>query len=81
MDLHTLSLAQASRLLGERKISACELTRSFLARIDALDPGIRSFIFVDRSGAMAQADAADQQIASGSHAPLTGIPVALKDLL
>jgi aspartyl-tRNA(Asn)/glutamyl-tRNA(Gln) amidotransferase subunit A len=81
MDLHTLSLAKASRLLGERKISACELTRSFLARIDALDPGIRSFIFVDRSGAMAQAKAADQQIASGSHAPLTGIPVALKDLL
>ena len=81
MDLHALSLAQASRLLGEKKISSCELTQAFLARIKTHDPALNSFIFVDPSGAMAQAEAADQKIASGCHTPLTGIPLALKDLL
>jgi aspartyl-tRNA(Asn)/glutamyl-tRNA(Gln) amidotransferase subunit A len=81
MDLHTLSLAQASRLLGEKKISSCELTRAFLARIDAHDPDLNCFISVDEPGAMARAAAADRQIAAGNHTVFTGIPMALKDLL
>jgi aspartyl-tRNA(Asn)/glutamyl-tRNA(Gln) amidotransferase subunit A len=76
MDLHTLSLAQASRLLGEKKISSCELTRAFLARIDTHDPDLNCFVSVDASAAMAQAQAADQQIAAGNHAVFTGIPMA-----
>ncbi|MDT8378520.1 MAG: Asp-tRNA(Asn)/Glu-tRNA(Gln) amidotransferase subunit GatA [Desulfotignum sp.] len=81
MDLHTLSLAQTSRLLGEKKISSTELTRAFLARIDTSDPTLKCFITVDASEAMAQAASADRQIAQGNHTVFTGIPMALKDLL
>jgi aspartyl-tRNA(Asn)/glutamyl-tRNA(Gln) amidotransferase subunit A len=81
MELHALSLAQASRLLGEKKISATELTRAFLARIETHDKTFNSFITKDASDALAQAESADREIASGNHGVFTGIPVALKDLL
>jgi len=81
MELHALSLAQASRLLGEKKISATELTKAFLARIETHDKTFNSFITRDASDALAQAECADREIASGNHGVFTGIPVALKDLL
>ncbi|MEX1300988.1 MAG: amidase, partial [Desulfotignum sp.] len=81
MELHALSLAQASRLLREKKISAMELTRAFLARIETHDTTLNSFITQDVSEALAQAESADREIAAGNHCVFTGIPVALKDLL
>jgi aspartyl-tRNA(Asn)/glutamyl-tRNA(Gln) amidotransferase subunit A len=81
MDLHALSLAQASRLLGEKKISSTELTRAFLTRIETHDNTFNSFISMDPSDALARAGSADREIAAGNHRTLTGIPVALKDLL
>jgi aspartyl-tRNA(Asn)/glutamyl-tRNA(Gln) amidotransferase subunit A len=81
MDLHALTLAQASRLLGEKKISAMELTRAFLARIETHDTTLNCFITRDASDALAQAESADREIAAGNHCVFTGIPVALKDLL
>lgn len=81
MELHALSLAQASRLLGEKKISATELTSAFLARIETHDKTFNSFITRDASDALARAEWADREIASGNHGVFTGIPVALKDLL
>ena len=81
MDLHALSLAQASRLLGEKKISSTELTRAFLTRIETHDKTFNSFITMDPSDALSRAEAADREIAAGNHRAFTGIPVALKDLL
>lgn len=81
MELHALSLARASRLLGEKKISSTELTRAFLARIGTHDQALNSFISWDASDALARAGSADREIASGNHQTFTGIPVALKDLL
>ena len=81
MELHALSLAQASRLLGEKKISATELTKAFLARIETHDKTFNSFITRDASDALVQAESADREIASGNHGVFTGIPLALKDLL
>ncbi|MCF8125715.1 MAG: Asp-tRNA(Asn)/Glu-tRNA(Gln) amidotransferase subunit GatA, partial [Desulfotignum sp.] len=81
MDLHELTLAEASRLLGKKKISSRELTRAFLERIDTHDKTFNCFISVDKSDAMAQARVADKQIASENQTVLTGIPMALKDLL
>ena len=78
MSLQTLkSLADA---LAHKKISSRELVTDTLARIEAHNPAINAFITVDRDGALAAADAADQAIAAGSAGPLAGVPIAHKDL-
>jgi aspartyl-tRNA(Asn)/glutamyl-tRNA(Gln) amidotransferase subunit A len=56
-----------------------ELTRRYLERIDRHGE-LNAFINVDRERALAQARSADEQIASGKAGPLTGIPLAHKDI-
>ena len=74
------SLTELGAALGERKISSVELTTLFLDRIEALNPSLNAFITVDRDGALAAARAADARLAAGTAGPLTGIPVAHKDV-
>ena len=81
MDLHDLSIEEAHRRLAKREIGSRELTRSVLDRIAAVEPRVDAFLAVTAEEALRQADAADRAIASGSCRPLTGIPVALKDVL
>ena len=73
-------LAELSRRLRAREISSVELTQSYLDRIAARDREINAFITVDPERSLAQARAADERIARGDVQPLTGIPVAHKDL-
>tara|TARA_R110000822_G_scaffold82153_13_gene194515 strand:+ start:10061 stop:11518 length:1458 start_codon:yes stop_codon:yes gene_type:complete len=78
--MHTSSLKKLSEGLRAREFSSRELTQHFLARIDALDRQINSFITVTAERALSQADAADRRIAKGTATALTGIPIAQKDL-
>jgi len=80
VSLHGRTLAQLSADLAARKISSVELTRHFLDRIASLGAPLNAFITIDAERSLAQAAAADARIASGDVAPLTGIPVAHKDL-
>ena len=81
MDLTTTSLSALHRLLTARSISSEELTQTFLARIEATEPTINAFITQTPEVALAAARAADERIARGEATPLTGIPVAIKDIL
>ncbi len=74
------SLKELSAQLAARKISSRELTQAFLDRIDQLNGELNAFITVDHEKSLAQADAADALLASGRGGPLTGIPVAQKDI-
>jgi aspartyl-tRNA(Asn)/glutamyl-tRNA(Gln) amidotransferase subunit A len=74
------TLKQLSGLLARKKLSSVELTRSCLDRIARLDPGLNAFVTIDADKSLAQARAADAQIAAGKAQPLTGIPVAHKDI-
>lgn len=76
--MHTKSLTELSSLLHSRQISATELTQHYLTRIAASD--LNAFLHVDPALSLAQAKAADAQLASGQAGPLTGIPVAHKDI-
>ncbi len=81
MQLHSLTLVQARRLLKEGRVSSVELTRAVIDRIDALDQKINAFINVDPDGALEAARRADEAIANGDQHDLTGIPLAIKDLI
>jgi aspartyl-tRNA(Asn)/glutamyl-tRNA(Gln) amidotransferase subunit A len=74
------SLKQLSQMLANKSISSVELTQTFLNRIDALNPNINAYIALDRDKSLAQAKAADARIAAGNAEPLTGIPIAQKDI-
>ena len=74
------SLKELSAALAAKKISSRELTQTFLDRIAQLNPALNAFITVDAGKSLAQADAADKRLASGQGGPLTGIPVAQKDI-
>ncbi|WP_069803518.1 Asp-tRNA(Asn)/Glu-tRNA(Gln) amidotransferase subunit GatA [Thermogemmatispora onikobensis] len=80
--LHELTLSEAATLLRQRQISSVELTRAFLERIDALDERIRAFTLVTADLALQQAREADQRLQRGEQVtPLTGIPLAIKDVI
>jgi aspartyl-tRNA(Asn)/glutamyl-tRNA(Gln) amidotransferase subunit A len=80
-DLTHLSAAEARRLLDGRELSAVELVEAYFARIDEVEGSIHAYLHQMREVAQEQATAADTRIASGQSAPLTGIPIALKDIL
>ena len=74
------SLKQLSIQLAGKKISSTELTSEFLKRIKQLNPEYNAFITVNEELSLAQARTADQMIAAGQAGPLTGIPIAQKDI-
>jgi aspartyl-tRNA(Asn)/glutamyl-tRNA(Gln) amidotransferase subunit A len=78
--MHNRSIAELSGALARREVSSEELTRHFLERIHRLDPQINSFITVTEELAIAQAREADRRRAAGEAGPLTGIPMAHKDI-
>ncbi len=80
MDVTTLTLAQTAQALAAGEISSKELTQAYLARIEANNPTLNAFITIDAQGALQAAEAADKRLAQKSATPLTGIPLAIKDL-
>ena len=78
--MHDATIAHLAQSLKDRKVSSKELTKHFLDRISRLDTGLNSFITVCEEEALAQADSADERLATGDVTPLTGIPIAHKDI-
>jgi aspartyl-tRNA(Asn)/glutamyl-tRNA(Gln) amidotransferase subunit A len=77
--VHNSTLAKLSGELGAKKVSAVEVARYYLDRI-ASAKALNAFITVDEEKTLVLAKAADARIAKGDAAPLTGIPIAHKDL-
>lgn len=78
--MHHLSIRQLADGLRHKQFSSRELTAHFLKRIEAHDCALNSFITVTAERALIQADAADALLAKGVGGPLTGIPLAQKDI-
>ena len=74
------SVSALSRALAAKEISSVELTRLFLDRITRLNPDINAYITVDADKSLSQAKTADELRATGNAGPLTGIPLAQKDI-
>ena len=75
-----LPITELSAALAAKKVSSVELSRAFLERIGQLNPKLNAFITVDEERSLAQARRADERRARGDAMPLTGIPLAFKDI-
>jgi aspartyl-tRNA(Asn)/glutamyl-tRNA(Gln) amidotransferase subunit A len=80
--LASLSIRELRALLARREVSALEVARAHLDRIEALDKStVQSLLTVTRDRAEEQALRADERLQAGDGAPLLGIPMILKDVL
>ena len=76
--MHTKTIKELSELLQKKEVSAVQLATHFLDRIEKSD--LNAFLHVDRALTLAQAEEADKRIANGTATPLTGVPIAHKDI-
>ena len=75
-----LSAREQARLIRERHISSRELISAHLERIAAINPVLDAAIEIQAGSALADADAADRELAAGSlRGPLHGVPFSIKD--
>ena len=80
-DLAWLTVAEGAALLRAKKLSPVEWTRALLDRIAAIDGHYNAFITVTADKALAQAKAAEAEIAKGQwRGPMHGVPYAAKDI-
>ncbi|MDS4039642.1 MAG: Asp-tRNA(Asn)/Glu-tRNA(Gln) amidotransferase subunit GatA [Candidatus Competibacter sp.] len=78
--MHEKTISQLSAGLAAGEFSSEELTDAFLDRIERFNPSLNAFITVAATRARAQARAADQHRRQGAAGPLTGVPIAHKDI-
>ncbi len=82
--LNELRISELVARLASREVSARAATQACLDRIQRVDGEIKAFLSYDAGDALAQADAADQALASGQthrERPLLGVPVGVKDVI
>jgi len=77
---HTKTLSELSAMLDAGEVTSVQLTEHFLQRIKDHDPQLNSFITVTEAAALKAAVAADEKRKAGNAGPLTGIPIAHKDI-
>lgn len=74
-----ISVAELSRRLHAKEVSAVELAERYLSRIEA-HKDLNAFLDVRPEATLAQAREADKRLADGTAGPLAGIPIAHKDI-
>ncbi len=80
-ELTELTIAEAARLLRLHSISAAELVTAHVERIAKVDPLVKAFLRATPEMYEKQAEAADEKLRRRDGGPLTGIPLAVKDVL
>ena len=82
MTLYQRTIRELHQMLVDREVSSVELTESVLGQIDAVGEKTKAYLLVTRELALGQAKDADDRLrAKRDVRPLTGIPIALKDVL
>ncbi|MDQ1050377.1 amidase [Streptomyces sp. V4I2] len=72
-------LAESARALADGEVTSRSLVKAALARIEATQTSLNAFRIVRTEAALAEAEAADRELAAGVRKPLLGVPVAVKD--
>ena len=81
-DLIDMSISEAAEALQTGATSSVALTQATLERIKLTEPTVHAYAAVPEEAALAQAEAADKEIAEGkTRGPLHGIPIGVKDII
>ncbi len=80
-ELITFPISKLQSLLSDREISPSEIAAAYLERIEAVDPTVKAYITVTPEVAEEDAKVAQNRLKDGETAPLTGIPLGIKDLI
>ncbi|HUT83078.1 MAG TPA: Asp-tRNA(Asn)/Glu-tRNA(Gln) amidotransferase subunit GatA [Thermodesulfobacteriota bacterium] len=81
MQLYQLTIHQLHELLKKREVTSKEATASVFKRIKKVESQVHAYVTLTEELAMQQAQEADARIEKGEITVLTGIPLALKDIL
>lgn len=78
---HEHSAFSLARAVEDRRLSAVEVARHFIARVEERNPGLRAIVQFDPARVLAEAAAVDRRLAGGASLPLAGVPFTVKDNL
>ncbi|MEQ8204208.1 MAG: amidase family protein, partial [Smithellaceae bacterium] len=81
MELNQLTIHELQEKIKNGETSATQITESVFDRINAVEERVHSYIRLMRDEALAAAKKADEEIKKGEINTLTGIPIALKDIV
>jgi len=81
MGLHSLTIHELHELLVQKEVSATEVVKAYLERIEAIDPRLHSYLTVLPAEALQEAALYDNGQKDITASPLAGIPMAIKDVL
>ena len=80
-ELAFLTIAEAARVIEQKRLSPVELTTALIRRAEALDPQLNAYLLLTADRAVDQARQAEREITAGhSRGPMHGIPFGLKDI-
>jgi aspartyl-tRNA(Asn)/glutamyl-tRNA(Gln) amidotransferase subunit A len=80
VSLHHKTVAELARGLRAREFSSVELASHYLERMSGANPRLNAFVTICAEAALEQARQADVRNAAGAGGPLTGVPLAHKDI-
>ncbi len=80
VSVHAKTVAELAAGLRNKEFSSVELAKLYLDRVEASQPALNAFVSVTRDEALAEAAEADRALAAGKAGPLTGVPIAHKDI-
>ena len=81
MELNQLTIHELQKMIRSGETTSTDIVRSVFQRIDDVEKDVHAYIRLTREAAFEEAAKADEDIRKGRLRPLTGIPIALKDLL
>lgn len=81
MELYSFTIHELQEKIKSGDVSAMQIVESVFSRIDAVEERVHSYIRLMKEEALAAAAKSDENIKKGDIQPLTGIPVALKDIV
>ena len=80
-ELHTWAARECAARVNARELSAADVARHFIERVQRLNPALNALVQFDAEAVVAEAQRVDARLAAGDALPMAGVPVTIKDNL